>query len=343
MANVNDVKNAVVKTEVKSLEVMIKESAKELGKALPAHLNPERICRIALTCIRLNPKLATCTPSSFLGSLFVLAQLGLEPINGRAYLLPFRNNNTGQTEVQAIIGYKGLSDLFYHHGSSVSLDVHTVYENDDFSFEYGTNASLRHIPTHKARGGVIGYYAVAKLKEGGSVFKYMTYKDCLEHGQKHSKTYDKANKCFYSASPWHNEFDAMAKKTVLIQLSKTLPLSVEIQRVIQADETSRDYRVGIKDMMDIPTKDTWDKSEVETAEVSEVDKKVDDNVSDVISQSQMKRLFAILTENSQSTGFTDKDLKDRLKEKYNLEHTKDIKKSDYDDIVNWCQGIPEGA
>jgi recombination protein RecT len=120
-----------------TLQTLIQKSAKELGRALPAHMNPDRLVRIALTSIRQNPDLASCTQESFLGALFVLAQVGLEPIAGQAYLLPFNNRRKGadgrwetKKEVQAVIGYKGLKELFYRHDSAVTIEIHTVCERD---------------------------------------------------------------------------------------------------------------------------------------------------------------------------------------------------------------------
>src|SRR5208282_5581851 len=92
MAQPSDVKTAVATSRpVHPLKVLLEKSVKEIGRALPTGMNPERVVRIALTCITQNPQLAECTPESFMGSLFVLAQLGIEPIAGRAYLLPFNN------------------------------------------------------------------------------------------------------------------------------------------------------------------------------------------------------------------------------------------------------------
>lgn len=257
MPNLTDVKTALAKTETKSLQTLIRESVKELGRALPEHMKPERLVRIALTSIRLNPELSRCTPESFLGSLFVLAQVGLEPINGRSYLLPFNNKRKIGSEwktikeVQALIGYKGLVELFYRHDSALSIDMQTVYENDDFNYQYGSDSHLKHIPARKDRGEAIGYYAVAKMKGGGSVFRFMSKEDIQKHAAKHSKTYGN------EYSPWTKEFDAMAMKTVLIQLAKLLPLSVELQRAISVDETSRDFRQGIDDALDLPDSTNW--------------------------------------------------------------------------------------
>ena len=265
----NDVKSLVEKAPQQlDISTLINKSIKELGKALPSHLSAERLARIALTCIRLTPDLARTTPESFLGSLFVLAQLGLEPVAGRAYLLPFNNSRKMQDgswktlkECQVLIGYKGLIELFYRHNSALSIDMQTVHENDMFDYEYGTNSYIKHKPALKERGEILGFYCVAKMQGGASVFKFMSIKECLEHGKNHSKTFDKKKNEFYSSSPWSKEPEAMCKKTVLIQLSKLLPLSVELQKAILIDESSRDFKPSISDALDLPVTTQWENTE----------------------------------------------------------------------------------
>lgn len=265
MATVNDVKNAVAaQPKATGLQALIEKSVKELGRALPDHLKPERLVRIALTCVRLNPELGRCTPESFLGSLFTSAQLGMEPIAGRAYILPFYNSRKKADgtwhkvmEAQFVMGYKGLVDLFYNHEKSVELAWGIVHENDEFDYERGTNSFLKHRPAKKDRGPVTDFWVMATLQGGGKPFEVMSVDDCMEHGKAHSKTYDKKTNEFYKSSPWATAAESMCLKTVLIQLAKLLPLSVEIQRAIQADETSRDYREGIDDALDLPVTTDW--------------------------------------------------------------------------------------
>lgn len=262
-------KNLTTQSQPKSLQVMIEDAAKELSRALPEHMNSQRLVRIALTCIRQNPDLAKCTPQSFLGALFTAAQLGIEPIAGRAYLLPFNNSrkkpdNTWHTvkECQFVLGYKGVSDLFYRHEKTVNLAWGVVHEKDVFDMEQGTNAFLRHNidPKLSDRGATIGYWAMARLVNGGAPFHYMTRTECLDHGKKHSKTFDKKKQVWYDSSPWVKDEQAMCLKTVLTQGAKIWPISVELQRALESDETARDIRPGVDDVLDIPSQVNWDQT-----------------------------------------------------------------------------------
>lgn len=263
MANLAEVKKTALtkKENAVQIEELINSSLKELGKAMPACMNAERLARIAFTSIRLNPTLAECTPQSFLGALFQSAQLGLEPnIEGQAYLIPYSNSKNingvwvKKKEVQFQIGYKGYIELFYRHDMASSIDMQAVYENDFFEYEFGTDGFIKHRPTLKNRGEVIAYYAVAKLKNGGSVFKVMSKDECVEHGKIHSKSY--TNGSFDKNSPWAKDLDAMCKKTVLLQLAKLMPKSVELQKALAMDNTTKS--VFRPDMFEVKDETNWE-------------------------------------------------------------------------------------
>lgn len=282
MANIETMKAALTaQPEPQTIQALIEKSAKELGKALPEHMRPERLVRIALTCLRLNPELGRCTQASLLGSLFTAAQIGIEPVAGRAYLLPFNNNKKQPDgswksikEAQFVLGYKGLAELFYRHEKAVELTWSDVCANDEFEYQYGTDAYLKHKPALKMRGETVAFYVVAKLQNGGRPFRVMSKDDCMAHGRKHSKTYDKKTGEFYSSSPWATNPDAMCLKTVLIQLAKLLPLSVEVQRAIEADESSRDFRDGVSDALDLPNT-AWKDEPIDAQTVSNSDASIE--------------------------------------------------------------------
>lgn len=275
-AAVTKLKTQVAKKQETKIDMatFIRKQINELGNALPSFITPERFVRVAVTSIRLNPKLGQCTQASILGALFQSAQLGLEPnIEGQAYLIPYNNTKyingkkTRVMECQFQIGYKGYIELFYRHGAALTIDMHTVYENDIFDYSYGTNPYLKHCPKFKDRGNPVAYYAIATLKNGGSMFKVMSFDECIEHGRTHSKSYitkewnDAAN-CYIDVephfdanSPWAKDFNAMCKKTVLIQLAKLLPKSVELQKALAMDSTTKS--IVQADMFNVPDETNW--------------------------------------------------------------------------------------
>ena len=171
MANTIQKQTALTKNGTgKTMQQYIQSMQGEIKKALPSVITPERFTRMVLSAISVNPKLASCTPKSFLGAMMSAAQLGLEPNTplGQAYLIPY--NNKGTLEVQFQIGYKGLLDLAYRSGEVDIIQAHIVYENDTFECEYGLNPTLKHIPADSKKGEPVKVYAAFRTKTGGFGF-----------------------------------------------------------------------------------------------------------------------------------------------------------------------------
>lgn len=199
----------------------------QIARALPKVMTAERFTRIALTALSSNPKLAECDRNSFLGGLMQAAQLGLEPNTplGQAYLIPYKNNKKGIVECQFQIGYKGMIDLAYRSGEMSSIYAEVVYEGDEFDYELGLDQRLVHKPAKSDRGRPVYYYAVWKLQNGGYGFTVWSIDDVERHARKYSKA--------FSTGPWKDNFDEMAKKTVLKAALKYAPIRTDF---VVADE-----------------------------------------------------------------------------------------------------------
>lgn len=262
------IQNQVAKKapEQKSMQQYIKSMEGEIKKALPSVITPERFTRIVLSAISVNPKLAQCTPASFLGAMMTSAQLGMEvntPL-GQAYVLPY--NNKGTMEAQFQLGYKGLIDLAYRSGEVEVIQAHVVCENDEFTCEYGLEPKLTHVPADSNRGEPIKVYAVFKTKSGGFGFEVMSMEDVRNHAAKYSKAYGSAY------SPWKTSFEEMAKKTVLKRVLKYAPLKSDFVRAAVQDEVIKKDLAA--DMYDVPSETIID------AEYSEI--QVDENTGEVL-------------------------------------------------------------
>lgn len=221
--------NAAPKT---IMEMMASASVKnQMALAMPKHMTADRLMRIALTEVRKVPALGKCNVQSFMGAIMQCAQLGIEPgaALGHAYLLPFGNGKAsdGLANCQLIIGYRGMIDLARRSGQIVSLTARSVHANDTFSYAYGLDETLEHVPGTGDRGDLTHVYAVAKLKGGGIQFEVMSKADVLK-----VKASSKAG----NNGPWVSHFDEMAKKTVIRRLFKYLPVSIEMTQAVVLDE-----------------------------------------------------------------------------------------------------------
>ena len=132
------------------------------------------------------------------------------------------------------IADKGLIDLAYRSGEIQIIQAHAVYENDEFSYEFGLEPKLVHKPAVKDRGEPIAFYAMFKTKDGGYGFDVMSVDDVRAHAAKYSKSYGS------SFSPWKTNFVEMSLKTILKRVLKYAPLKTEFVRGITQDETIHD-------------------------------------------------------------------------------------------------------
>lgn len=224
------------------LRSLLEKAMPQIKLALPRHLSAERMLRVCLTAAQRTPDLLKCDQLSFVGAVVQASQLGLEPdgILGHAYLVPFNNRQTGRKEVQLIAGYKGLIDLARRSGHVASISAHVVYEKDRFTFSYGIEDKLEHVPhMGKDRGQPLCVYAVARLKDGGYAFDVMSLED-VEKVRSMSKAGTKG--------PWVDHWPEMAKKTAIRRLVKYLPLSPELQKAVSLDELAD---AGVPQSLDI--------------------------------------------------------------------------------------------
>jgi recombination protein RecT len=198
----------------------------ELGRALPKHVNAERMARIVLTALRMNPDLGRCSQQSFLGSVLTAAQLGLEvntPL-GHAYLIPYKGVCT------LIVGYQGMIELARRSGHITNLYAYAVRAGDKFSFRYGLNRNLEHEPSEEVgreKQPITHVYAVARQKVGDPDFVVLTK---AEVDARRARSASRNN------GPWVTDEEAMTLKTSVRALFKWLPKSTELQRALAVDE-----------------------------------------------------------------------------------------------------------
>lgn len=228
---------------------------KEFKRALPDQVGVQRFVRVAITIVRTNPKLMACDGMSIVAALMQSAQLGLEPNTplGQAYVIPYKNKKVinGQTtwvdEAQFQLGYKGLITLALRTGEYKAIYAHEVYENDEFHYSYGLDKNLHHVPADTPKGEPIKYYAVYHLKNGGYDFVVWSKDRIDSHAKKYSKAVQKDQN-----SPWKSDYDGMAKKTVLKEVLKYAPKSIEFAQQLAADETvKREVADDMSEVIDV--------------------------------------------------------------------------------------------
>ena len=108
-----------------------------------------------------------------------------------------------------------------------------VYENDEFDYEYGLSPRLSHKPSSADRGELKYVYCCILLTSGGHIFEVMS-KDEIDAIKKSSAGASRSD------SPWNSHYKSMAKKSVIRQLFRLLPISTELATAIDYDERASD-------------------------------------------------------------------------------------------------------
>lgn len=204
----------------------------EIARALPRHMNAERLTRIALTEFRKNPRLADCDPKSVFASIILASQLGLEPgMLGQAYLIPYKS------ECQFIPGYQGLIDLVRRTGKVKRIEAHVVRDGDSFTYKTGLTTILEHTPKLDGPPGEMRIgYAVAEFTDGGFHVEVMTRHQIeairdRSQGYKSAVTYKKDH-------PWITDTEEMWRKTLIRRICKYLPKSAELMMALSLDDAA---------------------------------------------------------------------------------------------------------
>lgn len=175
-------------------------------------------------------------PTTVLNAALLATTLDL-PLNnslGFAYIVPFNNKQSDgsyKVEAQFQLGYKGFQQLAIRSGLFNELDSKVVYEGqvvEDDSF-LGYHFEWK----NKTSDVVIGYAAYFKLSTGFESTFYMSKEEVEKHAKKYSQTYKKG------FGNWKDDFDKMAKKTVIKLLlnSGKAPLSIDMQRAVEFDQS----------------------------------------------------------------------------------------------------------
>lgn len=195
-----------------------------IERALPKHMNADRMMRLALTAFSTTPALRDCTPRSILASIVVSGQLGLEPgVGGQAYLIPYKDKRAGVTTCTLVPGWRGLVGLLNNSGRATAW-TGAVFQGDDWEIELGSSPRCRHVPgaNYGDHAKMIWVYACGKVNgseqpvvEAWPISRVIAHRD----------HYNKVGSSHYS----YGNLEMYARKVVLLQVLKYMPQSIELQ------------------------------------------------------------------------------------------------------------------
>lgn len=174
-----------------------------------------------------DDKLRVCLPKTIFNAAATAATMDL-PINknlGFAWIIGYK----GQAQFQ--MGWKGYVQLAMRTGQYLRLNVIEVYKNQFKSWNELTEELVAdfNIP---GEGDVVGYCGYFKMINGFEKTVYWTMQKVYKHAKKYSPSFKGEGQ-----SVWKDDFDSMAKKTVLKNmLSKWGILSIEMQKAMVVDQ-----------------------------------------------------------------------------------------------------------
>lgn len=235
---------AVYKTP-QDLKNFLEKGKGVIAAALPRHLNPDRMLRLALTAFSTTPKLRECTGQSILASIVVASQMGLEiNVAGQGYLIPYKSTCT------FVPGWRGLVSLLNNTGRATAW-TGVVCDGDEWTFELGSHPQCRHVPgpNHGDPEKMIWAYGCAQVN--GSEHPVIEAWR-MARVWAHRDRFNKVGQQHYSFQ--HPEM--YARKVVLLQVLKYMPMSIELANAVTASdaaEMGRATRVEDGVVVDIDT------------------------------------------------------------------------------------------
>lgn len=211
----------------------------QISRALPAHMNADRIVRLALTAFSSNKELRECDPKTIAASIMTAAQLGLEPgINGQGYLIPYKGT------CNFVPGWKGLVDLVARSGRA-TVWTGAVRAGDGFEYQLGDTPFCKHKPGDEDDDTQFTHvYAIGRVRDAAMPVIEVWSRAKI---QKHLKKYNKVGGRHYALSD-ENNLEMYARKCALLQVLKYMPSSIEVANVITASNAAEEGRsVTIED------------------------------------------------------------------------------------------------
>jgi recombination protein RecT len=211
------------KKRVGQVAMIVKESARDLERLLPAHIALPTFLSAAGAALWKSQDLmdgAVSDPDAFLIALRESARLGHIPGTEHYWLTPRKAK--GRPSVLGIEGYEGIVERMYRSGGVLSVHADVVRANDMFEEFGGPNSRPSHrkaggvFASRADRGDIVGVYAYAMLPGGmPSQVVTLTMEDLME-----LKALSAAGGKLWTAYPV-----PMYKKSALRRLEPYVPVS----------------------------------------------------------------------------------------------------------------------
>jgi len=189
------------------------EMKPRLEAVLPDGITADRFMTTAYYHVRANPHLWNVEKQSLFLSFLQAAQQGLDfAVPNEAHIVPFKGKAT------LIRGYKGDLKNARRNPDITYIDAKAIYEADVYDVELGDTPRVTHKPPKfgKDRGPQIGFYAVAKDRNGNVYHEEMTNEQVHNHAKQYTKAAEKGPFSeIIKKGPEGKNWEAYGLKTVI--------------------------------------------------------------------------------------------------------------------------------
>ena len=157
----------------------------------------------------------------------VLSGLDPMPLKGECYFIPYKD------KLQFQLGWRGLVRLAVDSGNISRVGVKEVRQGELKAIDEFGEPEVEFSINNQDK--IIGYYAAFETMSGFTKKMFMSKEDIEKHAKEYSQTYKKG------LGVWKDNFDSMAKKTVLkLLLSKFAPKSQKLSEALRKDQQAHD-------------------------------------------------------------------------------------------------------
>jgi len=234
---------AVSKREAwETFQIELNRRADEIGSQLPSNVSRDRFLGAAIAAVKSNPGILTATPRSLMAALTKAAQDGLLP-DGREGIITVFSQKVQGSSPQQYENVAQWNPMFYgirkraRELDGIIIDAQVVFAGDEFDYELGDSPYIKHKPKARteavdASAGV-AVYAIFRHPEHGILHREVMWKPEVfaTMNQSRAKT----------SLMWTTFWTEGWRKAVGRRGSKSVPVSAQLERLIQRDDENFDF------------------------------------------------------------------------------------------------------
>lgn len=220
-----------IATKSPTIKETLEERAESFANLLPKNYPVDRLITGALVAMQTNPALAKCTRASLIVALSRVAQAGLD-VGDTAHLVPFGDTAT------FVADYRGLIKLMVEAGAR-KVEAREVRAEDEFSYRYGADPLLTHVPGPNRKAPIVAAYAVVWLRGGVTQFEVMTAEEIDAIRRSKSKQWKEG-----PLEAWYG------RKCVIRRLAKYVSKSPRLAVALSSDGDVIDEETG--EVLNVP-------------------------------------------------------------------------------------------